>query len=95
MRKNKPMNDTCVACMRRRWVGAVAVVLVVTSACAPRTARRQTDMMEQSRKVSVSAAVLRARVNDLVERFAGRIELTADRISAEANDDGPAAPLSS
>ena len=43
--------------------------------------------MEQSRKVSVSAAVLRARVNDLVERFAGRIELTADRIGAEADDD--------
>jgi hypothetical protein len=59
----------------------------MASACAPKTARRQTDIMEQSRKVSVSAAVLRARVNDLVERFAGRIELTADRISAEANDD--------
>jgi hypothetical protein len=35
----------------------------------------------------VSAAVLRARVNDLVERFAGRIELTADRIGAETEDD--------
>jgi hypothetical protein len=71
-----------------RWTAAVAVGLVLASACAPKTARRQTDIMEQSGKVSVSAAVLRARVNDLVERFAGRIELTADRVSAETNDDG-------
>jgi hypothetical protein len=45
------------------------------------------DTMEHSGKVSVSTAVLRVRVNDLVERFAGRIELTADRISAETKDD--------
>jgi hypothetical protein len=42
--------------------------------------------MERTGKVSVSAAVLRARLNDLVERFAGQIELTADRISAETDD---------
>jgi hypothetical protein len=58
----------------------------VTSGCAPKTARRQTDIMEQTGKVSVSAAVLRARLNDLVERFAGQIELTADRIRAETDD---------
>src|SRR5262245_43531456 len=89
MRKNMPMNDTCGACIRWRWAGAGAVVvsLVVGLACGPKTAGRQTDIMEQSGKVSVSAALLRARVNDLVERFAGRIELTADRIGAEATDD--------
>jgi hypothetical protein len=81
------MSDTRSASTRWRWTGAVVVGLVVASACAPQTARRQTDIMEQSRKVSVSAAVLRVRVNDLVERFAGRIELTADRISAETDDD--------
>src|SRR5262249_3721469 len=69
------------------WTGAVVVGLVVASACAPKTARRQTDIMEQSRKVGVTAAVLRSRVNDLVERFAGRIELTADRITGETTDD--------
>jgi hypothetical protein len=71
-----------------RWPlnGAVIVGLVVGSACAPKTAGRQTDIMEHSGKVSVSAAVLRGRVNDLVERFAGRIELTADRIGAETED---------
>jgi hypothetical protein len=42
--------------------------------------------MERTGKVSVSAAVLRARLNDLVERFAGQIELTADRIGAETDD---------
>src|SRR5262245_22869259 len=36
-----------------RWTGAGAVVvsLVVALACAPKTAGRQTDIMEQSRKV--------------------------------------------
>ena len=72
--------------MRWQWIGAVIVGAMMGSACAPKTAARQTDVMEQSGKVSVSAAVLRARVSDLVERVAGRIELTADRISAETDD---------
>jgi len=72
--------------MRWQWTGAVIVGAVMVSACAPKTAGRQTDVMEQSGKVSVSAAVLRARVSDLVERVAGRIELTADRVSAETDD---------
>jgi hypothetical protein len=80
------MSDTRASGTRWRWTGAVVAGLVVASACAPKTARRQTDIMEQSRKIGVSAAVLRARVNDLVERVAGRIEATADRISAETDD---------
>jgi hypothetical protein len=81
------MSDARAASTRWRWIGAVVVTLVVASGCAPKTARRQTDIMEQSGKVSVSAAVLRARVNDLVERSAGRIERTADQIGAETDDD--------
>ena len=80
------MNTPCAFSMRWQWIGAVIVGAVMGSACAPKTAARQTDVMEQSGKVSVSAAVLRARVSDLVERVAGRIELTADRISAETDD---------
>jgi hypothetical protein len=84
--EDEPMNDPRAANTRWRWIGAVVVGLMAVSACAPKTAQRQTDIMERSGKVSVSAAVLRARVNDLVERFAGRIELTADPINAQTND---------
>ena len=66
-----------------RWIGAAVLGLAVATACAPKASRRQTDIMEKTGKVSVSAAVLRARVNDLVDRFAGRVEQTADRIIAE------------
>src|SRR5262245_24743431 len=86
MRAHKTMCDARSASTRWRWIGVV-VSLVVTSGCAPKTAKRQTDIMEQVGKVSVSAAVLRARTNDLLERIAGRIESTADRISAETDDD--------
>ena len=41
--------------------------------------------MEKAGTVSVSAAVLRVGVNDLVDRFAGRIEQSADRIVEQAN----------
>ena len=58
----------------------------VTSAFAPKVARRQTDIMEKAGVVSMSAADLRARVNDLADRVAGRLERTADRISAETRD---------
>src|SRR5262245_221796 len=81
------MSGTRAASARRTWTGVIVVVsFVVTAGCAPKTARRQTEIMEQSGKVAVSSSVLRARVNDLVERFAGRIELTADRVSAETDD---------
>ena len=62
------------------WVVAALLVGLGTPACAPKVTRRQTDIMEKLGKVSVSAAVLRVRVNDLADRFAGRIEETADRI---------------
>src|SRR5262245_8830963 len=82
------MSDTNAANPRWWWTAAAIVAsLAVASACAPKTARRQTDIMEQTHKVSVTANVLRVRVNDLVERFAGRIEDTADRIGAETDDD--------
>ena len=66
------------------WIIVVLLVGVGMPACAPKVTRRQTDIMESVGKVSVSAAVLRARVNDLADRFAGRIEETADRIEGQA-----------
>ncbi|WP_157899022.1 hypothetical protein [Luteitalea pratensis] len=65
------------------WIVVALLVGVGTPACAPKVTRRQTDIMENLGKVSVSAAVLRARVNDLADRFAGRIEESADRIEGE------------
>src|SRR5262245_15617680 len=66
---------------------AVPVALALAAAaCAPTVARRQTDVMEKTGAVGVSAAVLRARVDDLAERLAGRIEETCDRIRSEARD---------
>ncbi len=71
---------------------AVAAVLFALSlaslACAPKATRRQTDVMEKTGglSASVTAVVLRARVDDLAERLAGRVEETADRIRAEARD---------
>jgi hypothetical protein len=44
--------------------------------------------MEKTGGVSVSAAALRARVDDLAERLAGRVEATSDRIRAESRDPG-------
>ena len=41
--------------------------------------------MEKIGKVDVSAAVLRVRVNDLTDWFAGRIEDVADRIGLETS----------
>jgi hypothetical protein len=61
---------------------------IAMAACAPKAAHRQTDVMRKTEEVSagVTAAVLRARVDDLAERLAGRVEGTADRIRAEASD---------
>jgi len=73
---------------RSRWVGPALLALAVATACAPKASRRQTDIMEKTGKISVSTAVLRARVNDLADRFAGTIERTADQIIAETDDDG-------
>jgi hypothetical protein len=73
----------------RPWTGTAFVALLVASlgvgACgAPKVSRRQTDIMEKTGTVSVSAAQLRVGVNDLVDRFAGRIEQSADRIVEQA-----------
>src|SRR5262245_44041657 len=66
--------------------GAAFFLLAVCAACAPVTSRRQTDIMAKTGKVSVSAEVLRLRLNDLVDRGADRIEQTADQIIAESKD---------
>jgi hypothetical protein len=73
---------------RLLWLAAAVLGFAAATACAPKTARRQTDIMEGTGKVGVSAAVLRARVNDLVDRSAGRLEETADRIIARTPDAG-------
>jgi len=72
----------------RHQVGIGATVLAIGAAiaCAPKTGRRQTDVMEKAGAVSVSAAVLRARVDDLAERLAGRVEEASDRIRRESKD---------
>lgn len=68
------------------WIAAGVLALGSAYACAPKAGRRQTDVMEKAGGVSVSAAVLRARVNDLANRMAGRIEYTADRIREGTQD---------
>jgi hypothetical protein len=77
--------------VERGWLRYTAVVSglgILGWACAPKVARRQTDVMERSGKVSISAAELRARVDILANHFADQLEQTADRIRAEAPDRG-------
>ena len=73
-----------------RWVWVRPAVglfgLAVASSCAPKAAGRQTEVMEKSGTVKVSAAELRAVVNDLADSLTSRIEETADRIRAETDD---------
>lgn len=68
----------------RSGAGLLAVALAV--ACAPKALRRQTDIMAKTGVVSVSAPVLRARVNDLAERLSGRIEETTNQIRRDTKD---------
>jgi len=82
------MSGSRTSCGRWRRIAAALLAVSVSTACAPKVSRRQTDIMERTGKVSVSTAVLRARVNDLADRFAGKIERTADQIIAETEDDG-------
>jgi len=71
----------------RLGVAVIALgALTVAAACAPKIGQRQTQVMQRSGKVSVSAAELRARVNDLADRFMGRLEEAADRIAADSPD---------
>ena len=79
------MSGIRTASTSRAWAAAALVALLVAGGCgAAKVSRRQTDIMERSGTVSVSAAVLRVGVNDLVDRFAGRIERSADRIAEQA-----------
>jgi hypothetical protein len=66
--------------------GAALLATAVAVACAPKAGRRQTDVMEKTGVVGVSAPVLRARVDDLAEHLAGRLEEMCDRIRAESRD---------
>ena len=80
------MSGIHTASTARPWAGLALVALVVAGACgAPKVSKRQTDIMEKAGTVSVSAAVLRVGVNDLVDRFAGRIEQSADRIVEQSD----------
>ena len=87
------MSGIRTASPARPWTGAALVTPVVAlvallgiAACGPpKVSRRQTDIMEKAGTVNVSAAVLRVGVNDLVDRFAGRIEHSADRIVEQAD----------
>ena len=88
------MSGIPTASTARPWTGATLVALLVASlgatACGPpKVSRRQTDIMEKAGTVNVSAAVLRVGVNDLVDRFAGRIEQSADRIVKETGPENP------
>ncbi len=78
-------NDGTIPGQVRIAVGLL-LVLAAAPACAPKAARRQTDVMEKTGAVSVSAAALRARVDDLADRLAGRLEETCDRIRRESRD---------
>jgi hypothetical protein len=71
-------------------IGFVAFVvgLLVAAACAPKVARRQTDVMEKSGRIGVSAAELRFRVNLLADRFADQLEEMADGVGAQTTDRG-------
>ena len=73
----------------RPWIGFGAGLLAITllSACGHKVPR-QTAIMENSGSVSLSAVQLRAGVNELAERFAGRLEATVDRIRSETPDPG-------
>jgi hypothetical protein len=83
------MSGIRTASTARPWRGATLVALLATllaaGACAPKASRRQTDIMEKTGTVGVSTAVLRVGVNDLVDRFAGRIEQSADRVVEQAD----------
>jgi outer membrane murein-binding lipoprotein Lpp len=66
--------------------GAAILGVLVAAGCAARASHRQTEVMEKSGKVSVSAAELRVRLNALADRFADQYEETADRVRAQTKD---------
>lgn len=85
MKGDVPTKDTRPADTPWLKVGA-GLLGRVTSAFAPSVAPRQTDIMKKGGGVSISAADLRTRVNDLADRLAGALERTADRIGTQARD---------
>ena len=76
-------------CVGTSWQrrGVALLCVAVGAACAPKSSQRQTDIMAKTGKVSVSASVLRVRVNDLVDRFAGELERAADQIIEQSAQD--------
>jgi hypothetical protein len=77
--------------VRRAALAAVRVVaamlsLAMASGCAAKASGRQTASMEKSGTLNASAAELRARVNDLARRTAGRIEEAADLMRVNTPD---------
>jgi hypothetical protein len=72
----------------RAWmaIGACVFAVVGASACASRGQRSQTSVMEKAEGVNLSALVLRARVDDLANRLAGRIAETADQLRLSTED---------
>jgi hypothetical protein len=69
----------------RASIGAGLFTLTLATGCVPKTSLRQTDVMQQT-GVMMSAVELRARINQLGDRMAGRLGVTADRIAAETKD---------
>jgi hypothetical protein len=84
-KEDPPATDTHSAGTPWLQVGA-GLLGRVTSALTPSVARRQTEIMEKGGGVSLGAADLRARVNDLADRLAGGLERMADRIGTESRD---------
>src|SRR5262245_11317469 len=82
------MKDTGTSGGHPAAVGAGLLAFALAAGCAPKAAHRQTDVMQKTEAVSasVTAAVLRARVDDLAERLVGRIEAMSDRVRAESRD---------
>lgn len=67
-------------------VVAGLAALMLAAGCVPKASLRQTDVMQQSGAVNMSAAELRARINEIGDRMAGHLGATADRIAAETQD---------
>ncbi|HEX5216066.1 MAG TPA: hypothetical protein VFV98_11435 [Vicinamibacterales bacterium] len=80
------MKNVYLTRARLGLVGITLGALTVAVACSTKVGQRQTQVMQRSGKVSVSAAELRARVNDLADQFMSRLEESADRIAADSPD---------
>lgn len=70
----------------RASIGAALFTVTLAAGCVPKASMRQTDVMQQSGAVAMSAVELRARINEVGDRMAGHLGATADRIAAETED---------